>query len=74
MPDSKHIRWVDDYATDAKSKADEAETTVNTPEPAANDADGWQQYRRWTSRAPGRHRSIAVHLEGLPQLERAGET
>ena len=22
MPDSKHMRWVDDYATDAKPKAD----------------------------------------------------
>ena len=51
MPDSKHMRWVDDYATDAKPKADEAETTLSPPEPAANDADGWQQYRRWITNA-----------------------
>jgi hypothetical protein len=68
MPDSKHMRWVDDYATDAKSKADKAETTLSPPEPAANDADGWQQYRRWITKAP-----VALYVEGLSQLERAGE-
>ena len=40
MPDSKHMRWADDFATDAKPKADEAETAVSPSEPAANDADG----------------------------------
>ena len=25
------------------------------PRPAANDADGWQQYRRWISKAPAPH-------------------
>jgi hypothetical protein len=24
MPDSKHLRWVDDYSTDAETKADES--------------------------------------------------
>ena len=61
MPDSKHMRWVDDYAPDAKSKADEAETTVNPSEPAANDADGWQQYRRWITKAPApRGRRVGI--------------
>jgi hypothetical protein len=61
MPDSKHMKWVDDYATDAKPKADEAETAVNPPQPAANDADGWQQYRRWITKAPApRSRRVGI--------------
>ena len=52
MPDSKHMRWDKSFGTDAEpdSKADDA--TVDASEPAANDADGWQQYRRWISKAP----------------------
>jgi hypothetical protein len=61
MPDSKHMKWVDDYATDAKPKTDEAETMVNAPEPAANDAYGWQQYRRWITKAPApRGRRVGI--------------
>ena len=61
MPDSKHMKWVDDYTTDAKPKADEAETTVSPAEPAANDADGWQQYRRWITKAPApRGRRVGI--------------
>jgi hypothetical protein len=61
MPDSKHMRWVDDYATDAKPKTDDAETTVSPSEPAANDADGWQQYRRWITKAPApRGRRVGI--------------
>ena len=47
MPESKKLRWVDDYATDKASNADDVEEDA-----AANDADGWQQYRRWISKAP----------------------
>ncbi len=52
MPDSKNMRWVDSFSTDAEpdSKADDAK--VDKAEPAANDADGWQQYRHWISKAP----------------------
>ena len=52
MPDSKHMRWDEKLGTDTegKSKADDA--TLDANEPAANDADGWQQYRRWISKAP----------------------
>ena len=28
------------------------DATLDSKEPAANDADGWQQYRRWISKAP----------------------
>lgn len=52
MPDSKNLRWDERFGTDAgaESKADDA--TLDANEPAANDADGWQQYRRWISKAP----------------------
>jgi len=52
MPDSKHLKWNQEIGTDADqdSKADEA--SLASDEPAANDADGWQQYRRWISKAP----------------------
>ena len=52
MPDSKHLKWVDDYSTDAESQTDQSSDAVPPSEPAANDADGWQQYRQWISKAP----------------------
>lgn len=61
MSDSKHMRWVDSFGTDAEpdSKADDA--TPDMVEPAANDADGWQQYRRWISKAPApRSRRVGI--------------
>ncbi len=51
MPDSKNLKWVDEY-TDANSSPDSQKPTVQPDQPAANDADGWQQYRRWISKAP----------------------
>lgn len=53
MPDNKHMKWDDSFGTDAEqeSKTDDAPVAAND-EPAANDADGWQQYRRWISKAP----------------------
>ncbi len=61
MPDSKHLKWVDDYSTDAATEAEEAEASVASPEPAANDADGWQQYRQWVTKAPApRGRRVGI--------------
>ncbi len=51
MPDSKNLKWVDDYKEHSPSTA-EPESELPPSEPAANDADGWQQYRRWISKAP----------------------
>lgn len=50
MPDSKHMKWPDSFGTDAKGDAKDA--TLDRELPAANDADGWLQYRRWISKAP----------------------
>jgi hypothetical protein len=52
MPDSKHLRWDDSFGKDAGQNPEKDETPVPSNEPAANDADGWQQYRRWISKAP----------------------
>ncbi len=49
MPDSKNAKWLDDYTDDQSSNQKPA---VEPDQPAANDADGWQQYRRWISKAP----------------------
>jgi len=52
MPDSKQLRWAGRYGTEAEADTAENPTAVPVDEPAANDADGWQQYRRWISKAP----------------------
>jgi hypothetical protein len=51
MPDSKNVKWIDNYADDS-SPARKSPQALPPAEPAANDADGWQQYRRWISKAP----------------------
>jgi hypothetical protein len=62
MPDSKNMKWADRYGTDAgkDANAKPKDATLDSKEPAANDADGWQQYRRWISKAPS------------PRTERSG--
>lgn len=60
MPDSKNVKWVGDYTEDSSSPATE-NTPVAPAEPAANDADGWQQYRHWISKAPApRGRRVGI--------------
>jgi len=61
MPDSKNMRWVDGFGTDAKPDSETDATTLEHVEPAANDADGWKQYRRWISKAPApRGRRVGI--------------
>lgn len=52
MADNKHMRWVDSFGKDAEPDTKTNDATLDKVEPAANDADGWQQYRRWISKAP----------------------
>ncbi len=52
MSDTKNMRWVDGFGTDADSDSKPDEAAVDKDEAAANDADGWQQYRRWITKAP----------------------
>jgi hypothetical protein len=51
MPDSKNVIRADDLKEESAPAAD-AEPARPPSEPAANDADGWQQYRRWVTKAP----------------------
>ena len=61
MPDSKHLKQVDDYSTESESRAEREARPVTSAEPAANDADGWQQYRQWISKAPApRGRRVGI--------------
>lgn len=61
MPDSKYLKWAEEFSTDAESPASESEDTLTPPAPAANDADGWQQYRQWISKAPApRGRRVGI--------------
>lgn len=52
MPDNKHVKWDDSFGTETEQEPELESTGVDASEPAANDADGWQQYRRWISKAP----------------------
>ena len=52
MPDSKHLRGDERFGTEAKDESPSTDATVPGNPPAANDADGWQQYRHWISKAP----------------------
>jgi hypothetical protein len=61
MPDSKNLKWADGYGTDADSKTKQTDEAVSPDQPAANDADGWQQYRQWISKAPApRGRRVGI--------------
>ena len=44
MPDNKRINWADSVGPDAEHQTSGVQ--------AANDADGWQQYRHWIAKAP----------------------
>lgn len=65
MPESKQMSWVDGFGKDADNDPKAEKAPVRPDEPAANDADGWKQYRRWISKAPaprGRRNGIDPSL------------
>lgn len=47
MQDSKDISWGADIQADQETGSAEEQ-----PDPAAPAEDGWQQYRKWISKAP----------------------
>ena len=55
MPDSKHMRWDDQFGTEPEKDPKAPDASLAGNEPAANDADGWKQYRRWINKAPAPH-------------------
>jgi hypothetical protein len=52
MPDKKHLSWAEHFHMDAESTVAEPISEIATDAAAANDADGWAQYRQWISKAP----------------------
>ena len=57
MQESKEITWGSDYNGDDNGVDDRDEQNVaandaDVTTPTKTDADGWQQYRRWISKAP----------------------
>ncbi len=54
MPENKHMKWADSLRQEARR--DSRDDTLDRSQQAANDADGWQQYRHWVSKTPAPRR------------------
>ncbi len=52
MQDSKEISWVNDYDADANDDVSANDRDAGVHSGDQSDPDGWQQYRRWISKAP----------------------
>ncbi len=54
MRKANRLKWPSehDFAADPEPDFDQVAVDLSVNEAAANDVDGWQQYRRWVSRAP----------------------
>jgi hypothetical protein len=52
MQDSKDKNWASDYSVATDADSQESEVEVPSSEAQPTEADGWQQYRRWISKAP----------------------
>ena len=51
MQDSKDIAWARDYDTSTEEVVEE-DRNLQEQSGGQSDPDGWQQYRRWISKAP----------------------
>ena len=59
MQDSKEMNWRNNFSSDAEADADAPDTEVEAQaadKGQSAEADGWQQYRRWISKAPAPNR------------------
>lgn len=52
MQESKDISWNSDYDAETASESDDSGHETDVRQNGSSDADGWQQYRRWISKAP----------------------
>ena len=60
MQDSKDITWGRDYPAEDETAQQDGQVSTNS-----SDSDGWQQYRKWISKAPaprGRRNGIDPSL------------
>ncbi len=54
MQDSKKISWASDFVTERETVEESSSPNANGSGSAKSgtDPDGWQQYRKWISKAP----------------------
>lgn len=52
MQDSKDISWASNFDSDAREEGQGSGQAADRPSNGSSDPDGWQQYRRWISKAP----------------------
>jgi len=52
MQDSKDNNWVGDYGHSAESDTKVSASESDSSTAPSAEVDGWQQYRRWISKAP----------------------
>lgn len=52
MQDSKENSWASDYGTDTDDDISANDRDAGEQSGDQTDPDGWQQYRRWISKAP----------------------
>ena len=52
MQESKEISWAADYDADTQEDSQDSSGTTDAQSNDSSDPDGWQQYRRWISKAP----------------------
>lgn len=52
MQESKQITWTSEYSADTQEESEDSTREADLHPNGSSDADGWQQYRRWISKAP----------------------
>ena len=52
MQDSKENSWANNFDSESATDSAAEEQVAIVKDDATREADGWQQYRRWISKAP----------------------
>ena len=52
MQESKEVTWASDYSADSQEEAEDSGSDASLQPNGSSEVDGWQQYRRWISKAP----------------------
>jgi hypothetical protein len=52
MQESKDISWAGEQDTETEDESHDSNGAAGAQSNGATDPDGWQQYRRWISKAP----------------------
>ncbi len=61
MHDSKETDWTSDRSAEGEQDSNADDREIGMQASSKSDADGWQQYRKWISKAPApRSRSTGV--------------